>query len=141
MTEWYRTAVFYEALVRSFRDADGDGIGDLQGITESLDYLQWLGIDCIWLPPIFESPLRDAGYDVSDFYAIQPELGTIDDLRELIDQAHSRGLRVISDLVMNHTSDAHQWFKRARQPDSQYRDWYVWSDTPDLYSEARIIFL
>ena len=141
MSEWYRTAVFYEALVRSFRDSNGDGIGDLCGLTESLDYLQWLGIDCIWLPPIFESPLRDAGYDVSDFYSIQPELGTIDDLRELIDQAHFRDLRIVSDLVMNHTSDAHDWFRRARQPGSQYRDWYVWSDTPDLYPEARIIFL
>ncbi|MCH7585102.1 MAG: maltose alpha-D-glucosyltransferase [Acidobacteria bacterium] len=141
MSEWYRTAVFYEALVRSFRDSNGDGIGDLCGLTESLDYLQWLGIDCIWLPPIFESPLRDAGYDVSDFYSIQPDLGTIDDLRELIDQAHFRGLRIVSDLVMNHTSDAHDWFRRARQPGSQYRDWYVWSDTPDLYPEARIIFL
>ena len=141
MSEWYRTAVFYEALVRSFRDSNGDGIGDLRGLTESLDYLQWLGIDCIWLPPIFESPLRDAGYDVSDFYSIQPELGTIDDLRELIDQAHFRDLRIVSDLVMNHTSDAHDWFRRARQPGSQYRDWYVWSDTPDLYPEARIIFL
>jgi len=141
MSEWYRSAVFYEALVRSFRDSNGDGIGDLRGLTESLDYLQWLGVDCIWLPPIFESPLRDGGYDVSDFYSIQPELGTIADLRELLEQAHSRGLRVISDLVINHTSDAHEWFQNARLPESPFRDWYVWSVTPDRYSEARIIFL
>ncbi len=141
MSEWYQTAVFYEALVRSFRDSNGDGIGDLPGLTESLDYLQWLGVDCIWLPPIFESPLRDGGYDVSDFYSLQPELGTVDDLRDLIEQAHSRGLRIISDLVMNHTSDAHPWFQRARQPGSAHRDWYVWSDTPNRYPDARIIFL
>jgi len=141
MSEWYRSAVFYEALVRSFRDSNEDGIGDLPGFTESLDYIQWLGVDCIWLPPIFASPMRDGGYDVSDFYSIQPELGTIDDLRELIEQTHSRGLRIISDLVMNHTSDAHAWFQSARQPGSPYRDWYVWNDTPDRYSEARTIFL
>jgi len=141
MSEWYRSAVFYEALVRSFRDSNEDGIGDLPGLTESLDYIQWLGVDCIWLPPIFASPMRDGGYDVSDFYSIQPELGTIGDLHELIEETHARGLRIISDLVMNHTSDAHAWFQSARQPGSPYRDWYVWNDTPDRYSEARIIFL
>ena len=141
MSEWYRTAVFYEALVRSFSDSNGDGVGDLRGLTDKLDYLQWLGIDCIWIPPVFQSPMRDGGYDVSDFYAVQPELGTVDDLHDLIEAAHARGLRVISDLVLNHTSDAHEWFQRARQPGSPHRDWYVWNDTADRYPDARIIFL
>jgi maltose alpha-D-glucosyltransferase/alpha-amylase len=141
MGDWYRSAVFYEVLVRSFRDSNRDGIGDLAGLTESLEYLEWLGVDCLWIPPVFESPMRDGGYDVSDFLAIQPELGTIDDLAGLLDAAHRRGIRVISDLVMNHTSSAHPWFQEARQPGSDRRDWYVWNDTADRWSEARIIFL
>jgi len=139
--DWYRSAVFYEVLVRSFRDTNGDGIGDLPGLTESLDYLQWLGVDCIWIPPIFESPLLDGGYDVADFYAIQPDLGTLDDLADLIGETHRRGMRIISDLVMNHTSYMHAWFQEARTPGSDRRDWYVWSDHPTRWSEARVIFL
>lgn len=133
--------MFYEALVRSFRDSNRDGIGDIPGLTASLDHLEWLGVDCLWLPPVFDSPMRDGGYDVRDYYAIQPDIGTLDDLSELLDEAHSRGMRVISDLVVNHTSDTHAWFQDARTPGSDRRDWYVWSDSDDRYPGVRIIFL
>jgi maltose alpha-D-glucosyltransferase/alpha-amylase len=140
VTAWYQTAVFYEALVRSFSDSNGDGFGDLRGITDRLDYLQWLGVDCLWLPPVFDSPLRDGGYDVSDFYAVHPDVGTVEDFSHLIDAAHRKGMKVISDVVMNHTSDQHAWFRESRIPGSDRRDWYVWSDDPTRYSDARIIF-
>ncbi len=138
---WYQSAVFYELLPRSFRDGNGDGIGDLRGITESLEYLRWLGVDCLWIPPFFDSPMRDGGYDVSDYRSVHPDLGTLDHVADLIDAAHRRGLRVIADVVMNHTSDAHPWFQEARRPGSDRRDWYVWSESPNKYAEARIIFL
>ncbi|MGI8406996.1 MAG: alpha-amylase family glycosyl hydrolase, partial [Actinomycetota bacterium] len=138
---WYKKAVIYEAYVRSFRDSNGDGFGDFKGLTEKLDYIEWLGVDCIWLLPFYQSPLRDGGYDISDFYAILPEYGNLNDFTEFLEAAHARGLRVITDLVMNHTSDQHPWFQEARKPNSPTRDWYVWSDTPDKYKEARIIFV
>jgi maltose alpha-D-glucosyltransferase/alpha-amylase len=139
---WFKRAAFYEVLVRAFRDSNGDGVGDFQGLISRLDYLEWLGIDCIWLLPFNQSPLRDGGYDISDYYTVLPEYGTVDDVRQLLDVAHSRGMRVIMDLVVNHTSDRHPWFQSARSnPNSPYRDWYVWSDTTDRYTEARIIFL
>jgi maltose alpha-D-glucosyltransferase/alpha-amylase len=139
---WFKRAVFYEIHVRGFNDATGDGIGDFRGLTEKLDYLQWLGIDCIWLLPFYESPLRDGGYDISDFTKVHPDYGTVDDVQELIDAAHARQIRVIADLVMNHTSSDHPWFQRAREapPGSPEREWYVWSDTDDRYADARIIF-
>ena len=128
---WFKTAVFYEIHTRAFFDANGDGSGDFRGLTEKLDYLQWLGVDCIWLLPFFKSPLRDGGYDISDFFEIQPDYGTVDDVRDFIEAAHQRGIRVIADLVMNHTSSDHPWFQEARSsPDNPKRDWYVWSDTP-----------
>jgi maltose alpha-D-glucosyltransferase/alpha-amylase len=140
--EWYRTAVFYEVLVRSFKDGDGDGCGDFKGLIEKLDYLQWLGVDCLWVPPFFASPLRDGGYDVADYTAVLPEVGTVEDFREFVSQAHARGIRVIIDFVMNHTSDAHPWFQASREdPDGPYGDFYVWSDTDELYQDARIIFV
>jgi maltose alpha-D-glucosyltransferase/alpha-amylase len=139
---WFKTAIFYELSIRSFYDSNGDGIGDLPGATEKLDYLQWLGVDCIWLLPMYQSPLRDGGYDISDFFQIHPDLGTVEDFRTFVEAAHSRGMRVIADLVMNHTSDAHPWFQEARSsPDSPKRDWYVWSDTKERYEDARIIFI
>ena len=138
---WFKTAVFYEIHTRAFFDANGDGSGDFRGLTEKLDYLQWLGVDCIWLLPFFRSPLRDGGYDIADFFQIQPDYGTVDDVRDFIEAAHQRGIRVIADLVMNHTSSDHPWFQEARSsPDSPKRDWYVWSDTVHRYEEARIIF-
>ncbi len=138
---WYKDAVFYEISVRGFYDANGDGIGDFRGLTQKLDYLQWLGIDCIWLLPMYASPLRDGGYDIADYYEMLPEYGSIEDFRDFLDEAHRRGIRVIADLVVNHTSDAHPWFQEAvSSPDSPKRDWYVWSDDPTKYSEARIIF-
>jgi maltose alpha-D-glucosyltransferase/alpha-amylase len=140
---WFKRAVFYEIHVRGFYDANGDGIGDFRGLTEKLDYLQWLGIDCIWLLPFYQSPLRDGGYDISDFTTVHPDYGTVDDVQQLIDAAHARQIRVIADLVMNHTSIDHAWFQRAREapPGSPERDWYVWSDTDDRYQDARIIFI
>jgi maltose alpha-D-glucosyltransferase / alpha-amylase len=139
---WFKRAVFYEVLVRSFKDTNGDGVGDFNGLREKLDYLQWLGVDCLWLPPFYASPLRDGGYDVSDYRNIQPEVGTLDDFRALLDEAHSRDMKVIVDFVMNHTSDQHEWFQQSRA-DSKgpYGDFYVWSDTDDLYREARVIFV
>ncbi len=139
---WYKTAVFYELHVRAFYDSNGDGIGDFAGLTQKLDYLKGLGIDCIWLLPFYPSPLRDDGYDIADYDAVNPDYGTLDDFKRFLDEAHARGLRVIADLVMNHTSDQHPWFQAARSdPNSPYRDYYVWSHTPDKYQGARIIFI
>lgn len=139
---WYKKAVFYEVLVRGFADSNGSGSGDFTGLIGKLDYLQWLGVDCLWLPPFYASPLRDGGYDISDYCAVLPEFGTLPDFTELVSQAHARGLRVITDLVMNHTSDQHPWFQASRSdPDGPYGDFYVWSDTDQRYSDARIIFV
>ncbi len=140
--QWYRRSVFYEVMVRSFMDANGDGTGDLGGLIGKLDYLQWLGIDALWLPPFFQSPLRDGGYDISDYTAILPEFGTIDEFRELVTKAHERNMRVVIDLVVNHTSDQHEWFQQSRSdPDGPYGDFYVWSDTDEKYEDVRIIFV
>ncbi|HEY7222366.1 MAG TPA: maltose alpha-D-glucosyltransferase [Micromonosporaceae bacterium] len=138
---WYQRAVFYEALVPAFFDANDDGFGDLPGMTAKLDYLQWLGVDCVWLPPVFDSPRRDGGYDVRDYYRVDPEVGTIDDLVDFIDAAHDRGIRVIIDMVLNHTSDTHHWFEESRRdPTGPYGDYYVWRDTDTEYHGVRIIF-
>jgi maltose alpha-D-glucosyltransferase/alpha-amylase len=138
---WFKTAVFYEIHLRGFFDGNGDGSGDFRGLTEKLDYLQWLGVDCIWLLPMYESPLRDGGYDIADFYKVHPDYGTMGDVKVFIDAAHERGIRVIADLVMNHTSSDHAWFKESRQgKDNDKSDYYVWSDTDELYQDARIIF-
>jgi len=140
--EWYRTAVFYEVMIRSFSDSSGAGSGDLRGLTERLDYLHWLGVDCLWLPPFFPSPLRDGGYDVADFTAVASQYGSIEDFTALIQAAHDRGIRVVVDLVMNHTSDQHPWFQASRSdPDGPYGDFYVWSDDNTRYPDARIIFV
>ena len=115
---WYKTAVFYELYTRGFQDGNGDGQGDFRGLTERLDYLQWLGVDCVWLLPINPSPLRDGGYDVSDYFSILPDYGTLGDFYDFLEAAHARGLRVFADMVMIHTSDQHPWFQEARQPGS-----------------------
>ena len=138
---WFKSSIFYEVVIRGFYDATNDGTGDIRGLTERLDYLEWLGIDCIWLLPFYSSPLRDGGYDISDYLTVLPEYGTVDDVAELIEQAHTRGMRVIADMVMNHTSDQHPWFQEARRPGSPKRDWYVWSDTDEPYPDARVIFV
>ena len=139
---WYQRAVFYEVYVRAFFDADNDGTGDLKGLTQKLDYLQWLGVDCLWLLPFYQSPLRDGGYDISDFFSILPEYGDLADAEELVEEAHGRGLRVIADLVINHTSDQHAWFQESRMDRTNPKaDWYVWSDTDDGWPEARVIFM
>jgi maltose alpha-D-glucosyltransferase/alpha-amylase len=139
---WYQQAVFYEILVRGFYDATGDGVGDLRGLIEKLDYLEWLGVGCLWLLPFYESPLRDGGYDVADFMKVHPDLGTLEDLLELLREAHLRGMRVIADLVLNHTSDQHPWFLESRSSrENPKADWYVWSDTDDRYRDAPIIFV
>ena len=139
---WYQNAVFYEVYVRAFYDSDGDGQGDLKGLTQKLDYFQALGVDCIWLMPIYPSPMKDDGYDISDYCAIHPDYGTLEDFKGLLQAAHARNIRVIMDLVLNHTSDQHPWFQSARSDrNSPYRDYYVWSDTDDKYKQVRIIFL
>ncbi len=139
---WYKDAIVYEVPVRAFQDSSGDGIGDFRGLTSRLDYLADLGVTAIWLLPFYPSPLRDDGYDIADYGSIHPDFGTMRDVRTFIREAHRRELRVITELVFNHTSDQHPWFKRARKapPGSPERDWYVWSDTPERYRDARIIF-
>ncbi len=138
---WYRDAIFYELHVKCFYDSNNDGIGDFEGLRQKLDYLKTLGIDCIWLLPFYKSPLKDDGYDISDFYSIQPEYGTMDDFQNFLDSAHAIGIRVIADLVLNHVSDQIEWFREARRDKkSPKRSWFVWSDNDKKYSQARIIF-
>jgi maltose alpha-D-glucosyltransferase/alpha-amylase len=141
-TRWFQRAVFYEVLTRGFNDSNGDGTGDLRGLTEKLDYLEWLGVDCLWLLPFYQSPLRDGGYDISDFFTVLPAYGDVKDFAQLIEEAHRRGLRIIADMVMNHTSDQHPWFQESRQSRTNERaDWYVWHDDDQRWQEARIIFV
>jgi maltose alpha-D-glucosyltransferase/alpha-amylase len=133
--------VFYEVMVRAFYDSDGDGVGDIPGLISKLDYLEWLGVDALWLPPFYASPLRDGGYDVSDFMTVLPEFGTVDDFQELVAQAHARNMRIVMDLPLNHTSDQHPWFQQSRSdPEGPYGDYYVWSDTDEIRQQIRIIF-
>ncbi|MCB0047758.1 MAG: maltose alpha-D-glucosyltransferase [Caldilineaceae bacterium] len=145
MTEqshWYKDAIFYELYVRAFADGNGDGNGDFRGLITKLDYIQSLGVDCIWLLPMYPSPLVDDGYDIAGYFDIHRDYGTLDDFKAFLEAAHARGLRVITDLVLNHTSDQHPWFQASRNSrvDAK-RDYYVWSDTDEKYPEVRIIFL
>src|SRR5271169_2195304 len=139
---WYKNGVIYEVHVRAFYDANGDGAGDFPGLTEKLDYIKNLGVTAIWLLPFYPSPLKDDGYDIADYCDVHPSYGTLADFKAFLRQAHRHGLRVITELVLNHTSDQHPWFQRARRasPGSRWRKFYVWSDTPDRYPDARIIF-
>src|SRR5437764_3713219 len=138
---WYKDAILYEVHVKAFYDSNADGMGDFRGLLEKLDYLQDLGVTAIWLLPTFPSPLRDDGYDISDYLNVQPSYGQLQDFEDFVEAAHSRGLRIITELVMNHTSDQHPWFQAARSdPTSPYHDFYVWSDTDQRYRDARIIF-
>ena len=141
-THWYKDAIIYELHVRAFYDSNGDGIGDFAGLTQKLDYLQNLGITAIWLLPFYPSPLRDDGYDIAEYKDVHPSYGTLRDFKHFLREAHDRGLRVITELVVNHTSDQHPWFQRARRakPGTSARDFYVWSDDPHKFSETRIIF-
>jgi maltose alpha-D-glucosyltransferase / alpha-amylase len=143
MTEpWWKTAVVYQIYPRSFRDTTGDGVGDLRGIIEGLDHLVWLGVDALWLSPVFRSPMVDHGYDVSDYCDIDPVFGSLADMDELIAQAHDRGLKVLLDWVPNHTSDQHPWFLESRKSrDNPKADWYVWGDDESRWAEARVIFV
>ncbi|WP_224363016.1 maltose alpha-D-glucosyltransferase [Hyalangium versicolor] len=139
---WYKKALIYEVHIRAFHDSNADGHGDIPGLIEKLPYLQDLGVDCLWLLPHYPSPLRDDGYDIADYYAVHPDYGTLADFQRLVEAAHSRGIRIITELVVNHTSDQHPWFQESRRdPKSPKRDWYVWSDTDDKYKGTRIIFL
>ncbi|MEJ2219099.1 MAG: alpha-amylase family glycosyl hydrolase, partial [Gemmatimonadota bacterium] len=139
---WYKDAVIYEVHVRAYKDTKGDGMGDFRGLTERLDYLRDLGATALWLLPFYPSPLRDDGYDIADYTDVNDAYGTIGDFRRLMRAAHRRGIRVITELVINHTSDQHPWFQRARRAPahSSYRNYYVWSDSPERYGDARIIF-
>src|SRR5882672_3252284 len=163
---WYKDAIIYEMHVKTFCDSDGDGMGDFRGVIEKLDYLQELGITAIWLLPFYPSPLRDDGYDIADYVDVNPNFGTLDDFRAFLDAAHARNLRVITELVINHTSDQNPWFQKSRRAvaaagvgdlssdqstsratsaripsnDLAYKDFYVWSDTPEKYKDSRIIF-
>src|SRR5512139_3043899 len=139
---WYKNAIIYEVHVRAFSDSNGDGVGDLVGLTSKLDYLQDVGVTALWLLPFYPSPLRDGGYDIADYKDIHPAYGTLADFKRFLAEAHARNIRVITELVINHTSSEHAWFQRARRapPGSPLRDFYVWSDTPERYQKARIIF-
>src|ERR1039458_3347433 len=139
---WYKDAVIYQLNVKSFFDSNDDGIGDFAGLTSKLGYLRDLGVNTIWLMPFYPSPLKDDGYDISDYTNIHPQFGTLDDFRSMLREAHRLGLKVVTELIINHTSDQHPWFQAARRAPtgSPERDFYVWSDTDDLYKEARIIF-
>jgi maltose alpha-D-glucosyltransferase / alpha-amylase len=139
---WYKDAVIYELHVRAFYDGNGDGIGDFEGLIQKLDYLGELGVTAVWLLPFYPSPLKDDGYDISDYLDVHQDYGTLAEFRRFLREAHRRGIRVITELVINHTSDQHQWFQRARkaEPGSMWRDYYVWSETPEKYKDARIIF-
>ncbi len=129
---WWKEAVFYQIYPRSFKDSNSDGIGDLRGILEKLDYLKELGVDAIWLSPIYDSPNDDNGYDIRDYRKIMAEFGTMEDFDELLDGIHARGMRLIMDLVVNHTSDEHPWFLESRKSkDNPYRDYYIWRDGKD----------
>jgi maltose alpha-D-glucosyltransferase/alpha-amylase len=138
---WYKDAIVYELHVRAFFDSNNDGIGDFPGLMQKLDYVQDLGVTCLWLLPFFPSPLRDDGYDIADYLEVHPSYGTLKDFQSFLDAAHERGLQVVIELVINHTSDQHPWFQRARQapPGSAERDFYVWSDSDEKYRGARII--
>ncbi|MDQ3280703.1 MAG: maltose alpha-D-glucosyltransferase [Acidobacteriota bacterium] len=139
---WYKDGIIYQTHVRAFFDSNGDGIGDFQGLAQKLDYLQDLGINILWLLPFYPSPLRDDGYDIADYTAVNPSYGTLADFKNFLKEAHRRGIRVVTELVINHTSDQHAWFQKSRRakPGSPWRDFYVWNDTPDKYRDARIIF-
>ncbi len=139
---WYKDAIIYELHVKSFFDSNDDGIGDFKGLTQKVDYLERLGVTAIWLLPFYPSPLRDDGYDIADYYRVNPQYGSLRDFKAFLAEAHSRGIRVITELVVNHTSDQHEWFQKSRRakPGSPWRDFYVWSDTPEKYKDARIIF-
>jgi len=139
---WYKDAIIYQVHVKSFYDSNADGVGDFRGLAQKLDYLQDLGINALWLMPFFPSPLRDDGYDIADYYSVHPNYGTIDDFKVFLDAAHQRGIRVIIEMVLNHTSDQHAWFQESRKSrDNPRRDWYVWSESDTRYKGARIIFL
>ncbi|EQD52246.1 trehalose synthase, partial [mine drainage metagenome] len=139
---WYRKAIFYELSVKSFFDSNADGVGDFPGLTEKLEYLVDLGVDCLWLLPFYRSPLKDDGYDIEDYYNVHPDYGSLEDFKTFLAGAHRRGLKVIADLILNHVSDQCPWFQEARvNPKSPKRDWFVWSDTDRKYSGTRVIFL
>ncbi|HEX5483583.1 MAG TPA: maltose alpha-D-glucosyltransferase [Terriglobia bacterium] len=138
---WFKDAIFYEVHVRAFKDNNADGIGDFRGVLDKLDYLEDLGVTTLWFLPFYPSPLKDDGYDISDYLEVHPSYGTLEDFKLVLAEAHRRGMRVLTELVVNHTSDQHPWFQEARQSrDNPRRDWYVWNDTPEKYQEARIIF-
>jgi len=139
---WYKDAIIYQLHVRTFCDSNGDGIGDFPGLMQKLDYLQELGVNVIWLLPFFPSPLRDDGYDISDYTAVHPSYGLLEDFKAFLAAAHDRGMRIIIELVLNHTSDQHSWFQESRSSrENPKRDWYVWSETDDHYQGVRIIFV
>ncbi|MGE0525860.1 MAG: alpha-amylase family glycosyl hydrolase, partial [Bdellovibrionales bacterium] len=139
---WYKDAIIYQLHVRAFFDSNDDGIGDFPGLIQKLDYLSTLGVTAIWLLPFYPSPLKDDGYDIADYSSINPSYGTLADFKAFLDEAHKRGLRVITELVINHTSDQHEWFQKSRRaaPGTYWRDFYVWSENPNKYRGTRIIF-
>ena len=134
-TNWFKDAIIYQIYPRSFKDSNGDGIGDIKGIISKLDYLKDLGINCVWLSPVYESPMDDNGYDISDYKAIHKDFGTMEDFKLMLAEMHKRGIRLIMDLVANHTSDEHPWFKEAKKAkDNPYRDYYFWKDKPNNWT-------